>query len=1163
MDTARSAAKSSIKIVTANIKNFNADKVYLHHLLQNYDIVCIQEHWLFNFEKSNLEKVSNTHSCHAKSVDDSDPISPYQRPRGYGGTAIFSPKDWAAITKYEKDGDHRIIVLTINLPGRHLCIVNCYLPCRGYKTSLDDYKDCLTQLREIICKFSKTHNIILCGDMNASIRDNATDHHDQLLSNFCKEMRLTTPCDYEEGPTFFHPDGRSSQIDYILVQHSAPDLIPKVSHEDDSSATLNTSDHVALTACINHSKPQRRCNSNNQKISTSTVLWHKADTEGYQNYCAELLGDAKILQMKAPDEILHGIHEALHKATSASVPVKTISSSIKMRPWTAEIAGKVKKNKAAFKKLKLARINSPADVNLIQQLRNDCNKTKRDLRSCQRREHAKIRTRGLEEIMDADQYDQKLFFKLINKQRTSSCNTDTILVNDSLVSDPEEVRNAWKAYFEDLGTPQDNPSFDQEYMDVVDADIENIVDLVHSSFHQSPSTPLVSTDEVQHAVKKLNNGKAADGQGIQSEHITTADHVLLVPLAHLFNTILQNRCVPKAFQQGVVIPIPKKDKDCLLQENYRGITLTSTICKIFENVLLGRMRPIIQPKFNQLQRGFTAETSSLSAALLVSELINDAHDYKKDLFIASLDARKAFDVVNHASLLRRLHLLDIQPEIWAVIKDLYEGAVCQVKWKGELSDPFSLHQGVHQGRVSSTDFYKAYIDPILHRIESKKIGARIGPYFVGTPTCADDVILAANNPIQLQEMLDETVIFSQRERYILHPQKSQILPVCKKSTLSYWKDLSYWKMNDEQIQVVDQLKHLGVERTTSSRKDLISERIQLGRRTTYALMGAGLHGLNGINPKVSWKMICTFAEPRYLYGLEILNLNEGEKKMLNCYQKKTLKQIQHLPERTADAAVFLLLGALPVSARIEINQLSLFHMSISKESPELQIAERQLAMKSNSSKSWFMEICKLTNKYNLPSPYDLLASPPSKQVWKREVHQAVEAHWLHNLQVEAKQKTSLKYLNISHCTMGKVHPTWDSVLPNQRDVYRASIKARLLTGTYILQGNKARFNQNQINPTCLLCNNGDETREHFISACQKLQSVRDPFLNSLQSAVECQYPDCWADVSSSYQSLTQLILDSTQFTSYPNLHVVVEPIARTLIYRLHVKRNALMRELAN
>jgi hypothetical protein len=766
--------------------------------------------------------------------------------------------------------------------------------------------------------------------------------------------------------------------------------------------------------------------------------------------------------------------------------------------------------------------------------------------------------------MDADQYDQKLFFKLINKQRTNVCSTNTILVNDALVSEDVEVRRAWKSYFKDLGTPQDNPLFDQQYLERITADVATITNLNKSCRQQAACTPAILCDEVQKAVWKLNNGKAADGQGIQAEHIKKAEPALLKPLANLFNLILQDGCVPKAFQQGVVIPIPKKGKNSLLQENYRGITLTSTIGKIFENVILSRIRPRIEPKLNQLQRGFTAETSSLSAALLVSELINDAHDDKKDLFIASLDARKAFDVVNHSSLLRRLHLLDIQPEIWAVIKHLYEGAECQVKWKGELSESFALHQGVHQGRVTSTDFYKCYIDPILHRLENKKIGARIGPYYVGTPTCADDIILAATNPMQLQEMLDETVIFSQRERYILHPQKSLILPLCKKSPYTYWKDFAPWSLNGSHIEVVDQLKHLGVERNISaSKKDIVIQRIQTGRSTTYALMGAGLHGLNGLNPKISWKLINTFVEPRYLYGLEILGLSDANKKALTLYQKKTLKQIQHLPNRVADSAVFLLLGALPANARIEVNQLALFRMTISKESVEYSIAERQLAMKSASSKSWFIEVSRLLVKYSLPSPHDLLAMPPSKNVWKEMVHRAVETYWNTHLISEAMLKTSLKYLNCNFCKIGKVHPTWETVQPNQRDVYRASIKARLLTGTYILQGNKARFNQNQVDPTCMLCNTEAETREHFISVCTKLKCVREPYLASLQLAADGLFPGSWGILSSSPHLLTQLILDSTHFTAYPNLHVVIEPIARMLVFRLHVSRCALMKEFAN
>ena len=36
----------------------------------------------------------------------------------------------------------------------------------------------------------------------------------------------------------------------------------------------------------------------------------------------------------------------------------------------------------------------------------------------------------------------------------------------------------------------------------------------------------------------------------------------------------------------------------------------------------------------------------------------------------------------------------------------------------------------------------------------------------------------------------------------------------------------------------------------------------------YSLMGAGLHGINGINPLIAWKLWRTFVVPRMLYGIE-------------------------------------------------------------------------------------------------------------------------------------------------------------------------------------------------------------------------------------------------------------------------------------------------------
>ena len=77
MATARCTIENNAKalsLVTVNIKNYNANKVYLEQLLKNFDIVCIQEHWLYNFEKNNLNDASMSHTCFARSVDDDDPI---------------------------------------------------------------------------------------------------------------------------------------------------------------------------------------------------------------------------------------------------------------------------------------------------------------------------------------------------------------------------------------------------------------------------------------------------------------------------------------------------------------------------------------------------------------------------------------------------------------------------------------------------------------------------------------------------------------------------------------------------------------------------------------------------------------------------------------------------------------------------------------------------------------------------------------------------------------------------------------------------------------------------------------------------------------------------------------------------------------------------------
>ena len=171
---------------------------------------------------------------------------------------------------------------------------------------------------------------------------------------------------------------------------------------------------------------------------------------------------------------------------------------------------------------------------------------------------------------------------------------------------------------------------------------------------------------------------------------------------------------------------------------------------------------------------------------------------------------------------------------------------------------------------------------------------------------------------------------------------------------------------------------------------------------------------------------------------------------------------------------------------------------------------------------------------------------------------------------EASDKPSLRFLNTSSFSIGHTHPVWDTLSSNPREVTKASIKARILTGTYVLQANRAKFNQFEVNPTCLMCSAEAEDRIHFILRCKVLESSRKFYLNKLKCCLLQHYTEeTVVKILNDEQILFQLIMDST----HPKLHCIdtdfaklsweIEPIARSLCYCLHTRRSAIMVDISS
>ncbi|CAG2247840.1 unnamed protein product [Mytilus edulis] len=179
---------SSLRIVSFNIKVFNSNKNYFNELLHKHDIILLQEHWLFNYEKEQLKQHYSDFLTFSRHIDDDEPMSPIGRPRGHGGIAILYRKSMSSMFSQLPDGNNRVQAIEISTTGNPTCLINVYLPSRGTDSGHDAYRAALDTLKEIILKYQETHSIITAGDFNASFIKHYKDSQDELFKQFVKRM---------------------------------------------------------------------------------------------------------------------------------------------------------------------------------------------------------------------------------------------------------------------------------------------------------------------------------------------------------------------------------------------------------------------------------------------------------------------------------------------------------------------------------------------------------------------------------------------------------------------------------------------------------------------------------------------------------------------------------------------------------------------------------------------------------------------------------------------------------------------------------------------------------------------------------------------------------------------------------------------------------------
>ncbi|GFT26360.1 RNA-directed DNA polymerase from mobile element jockey [Trichonephila clavipes] len=315
-----------------------------------------------------------------------------------------------------------------------------------------------------------------------------------------------------------------------------------------------------------------------------------------------------------------------------------------------------------------------------------------------------LKQKEWDDILDEANFDPSKLHNIIKNKKAQQITYPPLLGYRGMVYDTLDKANLFADTMEESFQENSEP-YNDEHIEKVERKLHRYLRNISFS-----TPPLTSPEEVCNIILGLENRKAAGADQIKNIALKSLPINAITFLTKIFNKCLMNGYFPDAWKHAIITLLPKKGKDNKLAINYRPISLLSSIGKLFEKIILSRLKEHannnnIIPSF---QHGFRENTATNHQLLRLTNLVVGGFNNHETTGGAFLDVEKAFDRVWHDGLLLKLTELNFPPYVIMIINNFLRNRSFQIRISSTLSRTAYASPGCPQGSLLSPLLYNIF-----------------------------------------------------------------------------------------------------------------------------------------------------------------------------------------------------------------------------------------------------------------------------------------------------------------------------------------------------------------------------------------------------------------------------------------------------------------------